>query len=85
MIRFITRWALTKGILEVDGDYSPDGKKFMARPPHHLVVDRDYAFTLLTQAESVARTMAKSEIIELQKEIKRLESFKPKIVRMEKK
>lgn len=78
--RYVTRWALTQGILQIDGEYTADGKYFAQRGGH-IFVGTDEAFAAPELAAQRARQMAKHKVTLLKKQIKKLESFEPKIVK----
>jgi hypothetical protein len=85
MRRYITKYALTQGIIELEGEYTEDGKYFHETGGSlRILIARDEAFERLDQAIGVAKTMAKNRIHQLRKQIERLEMYSPKVVKKDK-
>jgi hypothetical protein len=84
--RFVTRWALTEGIIEIEGHM--DGGYFYFRKPGSPIgtsVPFVEASISLDMAKLVAKDMAKRKVTSLKKQVAKYERFEPKVSRLEKK
>lgn len=78
---FVTKYALTRGIREGDGEVGRGGYVYVKFPGDGLyatgcqcVLDRD-AFTTADAAELAAKNMAAARVLSLRKQIEKLEKL----------
>ena len=86
--RFVTHWALTEGIIEMEGHI--DGGYFFAHKRKDsysasVCVPLKEASISLDLARIVAKDMAKRKVASLKKQVAKYERFEPKVNRLEKK
>ncbi len=85
MIRYVTRWALSTGIREVEGEYTEDGKYFTSSKGYPIFVSSREAHISLAEAVFEAKRMAAKRAKNLRAQAEKLESpdWQPKVVRRE--
>ena len=79
MVRYVTRWALSTGIRQVDGKYTDDGKYFFAGA---IFVTAAEAHESMAKAFAQARKMAAHKVESLRKQVAAFSDPKwsPKVV-----
>ncbi len=80
MKRYITRWALSKGIRYVEGRYVMPGDYFSAGPG--IFVRANEAFETLEEAKAKTREMAAKQVKSLLAKAKKLSdpNWEPKVI-----
>ncbi len=81
MKRYVTKWALSSGIVAVTGEYLDSGKYFSGDGPRGVFVKAAEAHETLEQARACAKEMAKKKAKSLAKQVKALgaSTWEPKV------
>lgn len=83
MVVWLNKYALTTGIFKIEGEYSDDGKYFRGKPAsggyRYFVTAKD-VFEKKEDALLNVEIRRVGKITSLNKQIKKFEKFKPKIL-----
>ncbi len=72
MLRYVTRWALSTGIRQLDGEFTDNAKFFIAKSPV-IWLRTGETWVTLDDAQVEARRMADKRIATLKRAIAKLE------------